>query len=182
MADRVKSYLTIAFSAVVVCLTAYNLYTGATVQEVGIPGVFTISFRPKPAPSGTGQDAVGKSEKGKSPDHSELTGANPSGRYPRDLNVSGTATAGDYNFKVLSARLEEYGQDEATHIKTLLLRLRIRETFNAKYGKGYFMSDGFRLIVDDRVIAPKESQSKHRPRRLSRWFVNVYFARKRTAS
>lgn len=157
MADRVKSYLMIAFSVVVIGLILYNIYTGATVREIGIPGIFTITFGPKPSPTGTDRDAVGKSGKARSPDHSELTGADPSGAYPRDLNISGSATAGDYSFKVLSARLVEYGQVEATHTKTLLLRLGIRETYNGKFaGTGYFMPDGFRLVLDDVVVSPKD--------------------------
>ena len=148
MEDRVKSYLTIAFSILVVCLIAYNLYTGAIVQEIGIPGVFSISFRPKPETSSNPARS----------DHSKLTGANASGgAYPRDLNISGSATAGEYHFKILSAHLEEYGQDELTHVKTLLLRLAIRETYNSNFaGTGYFSPDGFRLFVDDTVISPKD--------------------------
>ncbi len=163
MEDRVKSYLTIAFSVVVVCLIAYNLYTGATVQEIGIPGVFTISFRPKSEPQhkastpGTGQDVVEKSEKQKSQGQSDHNAAKSSGLYPRNLDISGSATAGDYQFRVLSAHLDEHGQDETTHVKTLLLSLRIRETYNSTFsGTGYFMPDGFRLIIDDTVVAPKD--------------------------
>lgn len=38
----------------VIILVGYNLYTGATVQEIGIPGIFVIKFRePTPTPTPT---------------------------------------------------------------------------------------------------------------------------------
>jgi hypothetical protein len=104
----------------------------------------------------TTPDVPKKSDDETLQDHSGHNGIKSSPVYPHDLNVSGSATAGEYTFKILSARLEEYGHDEATHVKTLLLRLGIRETFNAKYGTGYFMYDGFRLVLADTVLSPKD--------------------------
>lgn len=106
----------------------------------------------------TKQISSTESLKSYQPDSSQKNGHEPSAIYPRDLNISGSATAGDYHFKILSAHLDEYGRDEVTRVKTLLLSLRIRETFNSQFsGTGYFMSDGFRLVLDDLVIAPKDS-------------------------
>jgi hypothetical protein len=101
-------------------------------------------------------DGTRKSDGENAQNHSNHNGTKSSGPYPRDLNISGSATAGEYQFKVLTARLEEYGQDEATHTRTVLLRLGIRETFNAKYGTGYFSPDGFRLVFNDTVVSPKD--------------------------
>jgi len=57
MEEKVKSCLLIVFSIVVIALIAYNLYLGVTVQKIGIPGIFEISFGTKPErPSGTSQD------------------------------------------------------------------------------------------------------------------------------
>lgn len=105
----------------------------------------------------TKQDLVERSEKDRQQDSSKNKGSQRSGVYPRDLNISGSAIAGEYHFKVLSAHLDEYGQDETTHAKTLLLSLRIREAFNSTFsGSGYFMPDGFRLVLDDTVASPKD--------------------------
>jgi hypothetical protein len=104
----------------------------------------------------TKQDVSTKPLGGNHNDGGQQTGTKRSTIYPRDLNISASATAGDYQFKILSARLDEYGQDDSTHVKTLLLTLHIRETFTSQWlGTGYFMPDGFRLIVDDTVASPK---------------------------
>jgi hypothetical protein len=76
--------------------------------------------------------------------------------YPRELKVTGAARAGEYQFKVLNARLVEYGTDSA-QAKTLMLRLRIRESFDAKFGTGYFSADGFRLMIGEQTQSPKDS-------------------------
>ncbi len=56
MESKVRSCLTVVFAVVVLALIAYNLYTGATIQEIGIPGLFTIKFGEKSA-SGPGSGA-----------------------------------------------------------------------------------------------------------------------------
>jgi hypothetical protein len=48
MIDRVKSFLLVIFSIIAILLIAYNLYTGATVQRIGIPGIFEINFGSSP--------------------------------------------------------------------------------------------------------------------------------------
>ena len=40
--------LMIVITVLVILLIGWNIYTGATVQELGIPGIFTIKFGPKP--------------------------------------------------------------------------------------------------------------------------------------
>jgi hypothetical protein len=65
----------------------------------------------------TAPDVRKKSDGEKLQDHSDHNGTKSSGVYPRDLNISGSATAGDYQFRILSAHLSEYGQDETTHGK-----------------------------------------------------------------
>jgi hypothetical protein len=89
-------------------------------------------------------------------DGGQQTGTERSTIYPGDLNFSASVAAGEYQFKILSARLDEYEQI-GNHIKTLLLTLRIREIFTSQvHWTGYFMSNGFRLIVDDTVASPKD--------------------------
>jgi hypothetical protein len=44
-----KAKLMVILLAVV--LIGYNIYTGATVQKIGIPGIFEIEFGPKSAPT-----------------------------------------------------------------------------------------------------------------------------------
>jgi len=56
MEDRVKSCLLIVFSIVMIALIAYNLYLGVTVQKIGIPGIFEISFGTKPERPAPPQD------------------------------------------------------------------------------------------------------------------------------
>ena len=48
MVDRVKSFLLVVFSIIAILLIVYNLYTGATVQKIGIPGIFEINFGSNP--------------------------------------------------------------------------------------------------------------------------------------
>jgi hypothetical protein len=140
----------------------------------GIIGTLTNAdfFRPSSSPSGvmSGAPAVqAPAQQGdpsaaainSPPKGPEPTPVTSTSTYPRDLKITASTTAGDYTFKVLSARLEEYGQDPTSQTKTLLLRLRIRETFHAKdRGSGYFMSDGYRLHIDEVVKAPKETPNQ----------------------
>jgi len=49
--DKVKSILLIIFSIIVIVLVVYNIYSGATVQKVGIPGIFEINFGSSPPTS-----------------------------------------------------------------------------------------------------------------------------------
>ena len=44
MADEVKAVLLKLAGLLLVLIIIYNLYTGATIQKVGIPGVFEIEF------------------------------------------------------------------------------------------------------------------------------------------
>jgi hypothetical protein len=48
--DAIKSVIQAIAALVALALVAYNIYTGAVVQSIGIPGIFEISFR-NPTPS-----------------------------------------------------------------------------------------------------------------------------------
>jgi hypothetical protein len=50
MESKIRSCLLVVFAVVALALIAYNIYTGATIQEIGIPGLFTIKFGDKTAP------------------------------------------------------------------------------------------------------------------------------------
>ncbi len=45
-----KDWLLKVSVVLLILLIIWNLYTGATVQEIGIPGIFTIKFGPTPQP------------------------------------------------------------------------------------------------------------------------------------
>ena len=48
--DVGKTYLWIAVGILLIGLIGYNLYSGLTVQKIGIPGIFEIEFGPKVEP------------------------------------------------------------------------------------------------------------------------------------
>jgi hypothetical protein len=44
MEGKIKSCLQVVFAIVALALIGYNIYSGATIQEIGIPGLFMIKF------------------------------------------------------------------------------------------------------------------------------------------
>jgi hypothetical protein len=44
----IGKFLTYAIIILALIVIIWNLYTGATIQEIGVPGFFTIKFGPKP--------------------------------------------------------------------------------------------------------------------------------------
>ncbi|HEY9246508.1 MAG TPA: hypothetical protein VIO11_06650, partial [Candidatus Methanoperedens sp.] len=48
--DLGKMFLWIVVALIIIFLIGYNLYSGLTVEKIGIPGIFMIEFGKKPVP------------------------------------------------------------------------------------------------------------------------------------
>jgi hypothetical protein len=104
MEDDVKSGLLVVFAIIVIALIGYNIYTGATIKELGIPGIFTISFNQKPEQSG---DSTTSSQGGSNSNPSTQTGTNYSANNTQLSSLTGnwTGTVGDLTVTVTKVEL-----------------------------------------------------------------------------
>lgn len=90
--DKLKTFGLV----LVVLLVIYNLYTGATVQKVGIPGLFEIEFNQRASAPSTGPQAPGGGSTDTDPPESNPPDPSP----PRSVSGNWTGSIGNLEMTV----------------------------------------------------------------------------------